>query len=107
MLNILRMVSWSKLWDLMVPNVLMLCVFLFESFRIRHTLIEHALYVMLISRDSSLLAHTLSTHIDTSNDASDILYGLQLRSPLYKFYRLYEHCKRLVYYRSGPIIIKL
>ena len=77
------------------------------------------------SLDSSLLAHTLSTHVtcwyqqwrfrhswlsmgfsfDPSFQSECSRFWSWYK--LYKFYRLYEHCKRPVYYRSRPIIIKL
>ena len=78
--DIARMVSRSKLWDLAlndVPNV----------FNVLHAIVRIILYPSHSNRaclvcdvsslDSSLLAHTLmSTHVDTTNDASDILDSL-------------------------------
>ena len=119
--DIARMVSWLKLWDLALNDgpkcVNALCAFVrypSHSNRACPTCYVNSL-------DCSLLAHTLSTHVDTSNDASDILDSqwapasiprLPTRMPKILIMTqalqvLYEHCKRLVYHRSGPIIIKL
>ena len=85
--DIARIVSWSKLWDLAL-NDGPKCVNALHSFVriISHP--SHSNRACPIcdvnSLDSSLLAHILSSHVDTSNDASDILtlYGLQLRPQL-------------------------
>ena len=74
--DIARMVSWLKLWDLALNDgpkcVNALCAFVrypSHSNRACPTCYVNSL-------DCSLLAHTLSTHVDTSNDASDILDSL-------------------------------
>jgi len=78
------MVSWSKLWDVAL-NDGPKCVNALRAFvRIISypSLSNKACLVCDIdSLDSSLLAHILSTHLDTSNDASDILNSLQAAAP--------------------------
>ena len=82
--DIVRMVSWSKLWDWVLNDgpkcVNVLCAFVRIISYPSHS--NRACPVCDIdSLDSSLLAHILSTHIDTSNDASDILNSLWAAAP--------------------------
>ena len=77
--DIARMVSWSKLWDLAL-NDGPKCV---NALRAFVRIISYPLHSNracpicdVNGLDSSLLAHILSSHVDTSNDASDILDSL-------------------------------
>ena len=82
--DIARIVSWSKLWDLALNNGLK-CVNALRAF------VHIVLYPSHSSRvcpicdinglDCSLLAHILSSHVDTSSDASDILNSLWASAP--------------------------
>ena len=78
------MVSWSKLWDLAL-NDGPKCVNALHAFVRIISYPSHSSKACPVcdidSLDSSLLAHILSTHIDTSNDASDILNSLRAAAP--------------------------
>ena len=77
--DIARMVSWSKLWDLAL-NDGPKCVNALRAFVRIISYPSHSNRACPIcdinGLDSSLLAHILSSHVDTSNDASDILDSL-------------------------------
>ena len=77
--DITRMVSWSKLWDLAL-NDGPKCVNALRAFVRIISYPSHSNRACPLcdvnSLDSSLLAHILSSHADSSNDASDILDSL-------------------------------
>ena len=77
--DIARIVSWSKLWDLAL-NDGPKCVNALRAFVHIISYLSHSNRACPIcdvnGLDSSLLAHVLSSHVDTSNDASDILDSL-------------------------------
>ena len=82
--DIARMVSWLKLWDLAL-NDGPKCVNALRAFVRIISYPSHSNKACPVcdidSLDSSLLAHILSTHLDTSNDASDILNSLWAAAP--------------------------
>ena len=77
--DIARIVSWSKLWDLAL-NDGPKCVNALRAFVHIISYLSHSNRACPIcdvnGLDSSLLAHILSSHVDTNNDASDILDSL-------------------------------